>query len=306
MSHDRSHTPAPALPSTAQFVQAEKQTLVLLRSFPTLLPTIKSMAASNIPLKFGTMQTSGKPVPYFLRNPPVEIPGTVPPTPSWVRGDPAKEKKASRRAAGARNLKLVKEANSKGTRYDFVLYGDSITQFIADDYMDLWKKHFGDLKAAPLGVGGNTVEELSWRLVRGGEKFDKGPKVVGVLIGINNLKSEHDDPTPRLDEFLIPWLRNTWPGSKIILFDMLPNKDVDVRPYNLKYRQMAMKHGSAVSSISCGAGLDPNNPKHLKDGTHPAKDGYETIFRCMRVAVDAMLETYNFMSGKPDWPRGAS
>lgn len=50
-------------------------------------------------------------------------------------------------------------------------------------YPNLWKQYWGDLEAAPLGVGGNTVEELTWRLALGGERFALPPRVAAVWIG---------------------------------------------------------------------------------------------------------------------------
>lgn len=213
---------------------------------------------------------------------PAAAPATLPSVPSWVRGDPSKEI-AKRQKAGARNAEVVKAANRTGVRYDFVMYGDSITQNVADKYGAIWKQYFGGLVSAALGVGGNTVEELSWRVARGPEKFSKAPKVVALLIGINNLNYTSTDPSQRLDEFLLPWMRATWPESTIMLLGMLPNSRSDVRPFNSRYSSVAKKHG--VVFLDCGGDLDPKNPRHFTDGTHPAADGYRRIFGCLSTAV---------------------
>lgn len=213
------------------------------------------------------------PVPYEkprgLKSAPVSVPLAVP---SWVRGDPSLEKSPKRRAAGARNAGIVRKANADGVRYDFVLYGDSITQNVADRYMDVWNSHFRN--GVPLGVGGNTVEELSWRLIKGAERFTRGPKTVGLLVGINNLKWTRSDPAEKL-EFLVPWIRQTWPDTKVLLIGLF-NKTTDVRPTNDKYKALAERHGATF--VSCPV-------TDLPDGTHPGANGYRQLFGCLKKYV---------------------
>lgn len=206
----------------------------------------------------------------------------APKPPSWVKGDPQKNRRESVRAAGKRNADIVQSANKSRTKYDFVLYGDSITQFVGDKYMDIWNKYFGDMKSAPLGIGGDTVEELSWRLVYGKEKFSVDPKTVAILIGINNIKSAKNDPAEFM-EFLMPWLRATWPTTRFILLNILPNAFVSVKEANRKYEKLSQKYG--FEYVTCGSTLDPNDKKLFKDGTHPAPDGYHAIYSCLRDRV---------------------
>lgn len=214
--------------------------------------------------------------------------GRPPVVPKWVRGDPAKETRPERRESGARNAQLVQKANKDRTRYDFVLYGDSITNnLVAVKFKDAWAKSFGDLKhAAALGVGGNTVEELSWRVAVGKEKFEVAPRCVAILVGINNIKRVFTDPVERLDTFLLPWMRATWPTTKIVLLNMLPNADKDVRPFNERYRLVASKHGATYAT--CGADIDPRNKVDMPDGTHPSAAGYAKILPCLRRVFDEL------------------
>ena len=215
-------------------------------------------------------------------------PKPVPRPPSWVRGDPFLDKREKVVAAAKRNAKIVEQANKAGARYDFVLYGDSITQYVGDQYMDVWKQHFGHLgRSAPLGVGGNTVEELSFRLTKGREKFAVGPRVVAVLIGVNNLRSSKNDPAPLLDEFLVPYIRAIWPDTTLLLLGILPVESHDVRPYNAKYKQIAQKHGAVY--LSCGDIIDPRNKRDMPDGVHPSPSGYNKFYPCLRRAVDEAL-----------------
>jgi lysophospholipase L1-like esterase len=212
----------------------------------------------------------------------------APRIPSWVRGDPFLDKREKVVNAAKRNASIVEQANKSGARYDFVLYGDSITQRVGDKYMDVWKEHFGHLgRSAPLGVGGNTVEELSFRLSKGREKFAIGPRVVAVLIGVNNLRSAENDPAPLLGEFLVPYIRAVWPDTTLLLLGILPVESHDVRPYNAKYEQIARKHGAVY--LSCGDDIDPRNKRDMPDGVHPGPSGYKKLFSCLRRAVDKAI-----------------
>lgn len=232
--------------------------------------------------------TNSAPVPLTPPTNSAPVPLTPPTPPSWVKGDPALERRPDRRAAGARHAKLVAEANKTKTRYDFVLFGDSITQMVADKNMDIWNKYFGSLKSAPMGVSGNTVEELSWRVSLGKERFAVSPKCVALLIGINNVKNPGvPEPSEKLDTFLLPYMRAVWPDSKIILLGLLPNKFVDVGPTNARYKKIAEKHG--VQYSLCGTDMVPTSTKDFKDGTHPATHGYHKFYSCLKPLVMAAV-----------------
>ena len=255
---------------------------------PLALDSVLRQLLDHYRTQAATAQPGATPRPGATPQPATRAPPRkAPAVPAWVRGDPFKEKSTSRRAAAARNAKIVESANATGTRYDFVLYGDSITQYVGDKHMDVWKKYFGHLVAAPLGIGGNTVEELSYRVALGREGFAVGPRVVGILIGINNINHAKNDPSEKLDQFLLPHLRATWPDSRVLLLGILPSTRAEVKPYNAKYKRIAEKHGAQY--VSCGATLDPADTRFFPDGTHPSAAGYHAVYPCLRRAVDSAL-----------------
>lgn len=47
----------------------------------------------------------------------------------------------------------------------------------------VWDAYFGGYKTAILGLGGSTVEELTYRLLSGHERLERGPRVIILLIG---------------------------------------------------------------------------------------------------------------------------
>ncbi len=220
---------------------------------------------------------------------------TVPRVPAWVQGDPEKSPVLARRIAGARNARIVQDANKTKTKYDFVLYGDSITMIAADKHMDVWNKYFGKngMKSAPLGIGGDTVQKLSWRIALGKERFDIPPKVVGLLIGINNQGVDNTDPAAKLYQFLLPYLKAIYPTSKFILIGLLPNNLGAVRnekriKANANYRLLAKKFDMQYVDIS--KGLVPADKTQFFDGTHPTGAGYEILYSNLRPHVLTALK----------------
>ena len=76
----------------------------------------------------------------------------------------------------------VKTVQANQGPIDVLLVGDSITI----QWGEAWKKHFPNLKAVNIGIGGDKTQNVLWRLDHGGVAGLE-PKVVIVLIGNNNM-----------------------------------------------------------------------------------------------------------------------
>ena len=63
-----------------------------------------------------------------------------------------------------------------------LLVGDSITI----QWGESWKKHFPDLKAVNIGIGGDKTQNVLWRLDHGGVEGLQ-PKAIVLMIGNNNM-----------------------------------------------------------------------------------------------------------------------
>ena len=104
----------------------------------------------------------------------------MPPLPSWAA--PLALALPNRATLKAHNARLVAAANASDTTFDVVFYGDSLTGLtvLIQENAAVWESYFGSqtgLRAARLGLGGSTVEELAWRVVAGGEKLARDPLV---------------------------------------------------------------------------------------------------------------------------------
>ena len=108
----------------------------------------------------------------------IQLPSST--APAWaVLGDI----RDSWRADHERCVEAVSELNAAGTRADLLLYGDSLTAALAKN-QEAWRESFGGLVALPLGMKGSTVEQLTWRLVEGGEQPALPPRAAVFLIGV--------------------------------------------------------------------------------------------------------------------------
>lgn len=173
------------------------------------------------------------------------------------------------------NKKRVAEATGA---LDFVLYGDSITAVLATRKPALWKKYFGHVSSLALGVGGSTVENLAWRLWKGGEAPAVAPRAAAFLIGTNN-RSSYDQAAARFD-YLLQWFRRKYPSTKLVVVAILPeNVKAGFAQKNPKWQRAAAKAGAAW--VTCGQDLDPRNPSLFPDGLHPSDAAYELILPCL-------------------------
>lgn len=192
--------------------------------------------------------------------------------PTWVRFG---KQRSTSAAQQARNRRFVRAMNN--ARLGTVVYGDSIAAFHQSDPR-AWDRHFGK-QDAHLGMGGSTVPELAWRIMKGGELPRNPPRNAVFLIGINDVQYGMYDPVPMLEE-LLRWYASAFPSTRLYVHALLPTTRVDVRPTNDKYREMAARVGA--SFVDCGAGLDPADPGLFRDGLHPTRQGHDRILSCLR------------------------
>jgi lysophospholipase L1-like esterase len=134
------------------------------------------------------------------------------------------------------NSKLAHQqmvANLKTGRIDVYFVGDSITRrWRTTDYPKFlanWNENFLGWNAANYGWGGDTIQNILWRL-RNGELDGIHPKVIVLLAGTNNVGN-----TPASDakvsaiskgiKALLDTLRDKTPQATIILMGILPRND---------------------------------------------------------------------------------
>jgi lysophospholipase L1-like esterase len=119
---------------------------------------------------------------------------------------------------------------------DLYFLGDSITRrWGATDYPDFlahWKQSFHGWNAANFGWGGDTTQNILWR-IQNGELDGVNPKVIVLLAGTNNVGREPGDAAKAADiargvAAIVDTCRAKAPASKIVLMAVFPRNDSDV------------------------------------------------------------------------------
>jgi len=127
---------------------------------------------------------------------------------------------------------------AKKGRIDLYFLGDSITRRwgTSDEqykhFYENWKQNFFGWNAANFGWGGDTTQNVLWRL-ENGELDNVNPKVIVLMIGTNNIGniSPTANPDPRIDDVakgikaILDLCRQKAPKAKIILTSIFPRND---------------------------------------------------------------------------------
>jgi platelet-activating factor acetylhydrolase IB subunit beta/gamma len=123
----------------------------------------------------------------------------------------------------------VKTAQENKGPIDVLLVGDSITI----QWGESWKKHFPDLKAVNIGIGGDKTQNVLWRLDHGGVEGLQ-PKAIVLMIGNNNMffTPETGIEAAALGiQTCVKNLREKFPAAAIVVAKILPAHAPDNRFY---------------------------------------------------------------------------
>ena len=107
---------------------------------------------------------------------------------------------------------------------DLLFVGDSITEGWGGNAV--WKKHFAPRKAVNIGIGGDTTQNVLWRLLNG-EVDGLAPKAVVLMIGTNNFGLHGDAPgdVAKGVKAVVEALKKKLPSSKILLLGVFPRDE---------------------------------------------------------------------------------
>ena len=210
--------------------------------------------------------------------------GTFGKMPAWAQKGGSS---AAAEESYAENRNTVAALNKSGKQIDLLLYGDSITRYLARDKA-VWKRHFGGWVSAPLGVGGNIIEQLAWRIMSGNERPDKPPKCIALLIGVNNAPLTFQQSAGRLEE-LLRWLKKAYPSTKLVLMALLPATRGHNNPNtaNPILRQLAQRLG--ITFAECGQSMNTRDARLYSDELHPTAAGYDIVLPCLKKIVESLI-----------------
>lgn len=199
---------------------------------------------------------------------------------------------------------------AKKGKIDVYFAGDSITRrWGATDYPDFlanWKENFHGWNAANFGWGGDTVQNVLWRLTNG--ELDKvNPKVIVVMAGTNNIGGRllADGEDAKAGEIVdglkavLEVCREKAPDAVVILMGVTPRNDnlrakAVIEKVNAGLERMA--DGKKVRYLSINDKLADKDGK-LLDGMSP--DRLHLSAKGYQVWADALKPVLKELLGPP-------
>lgn len=185
---------------------------------------------------------------------------------------------------------------------DVLFMGDSITDWWDNERepyagKPVFDRYFGDWKVANFGIAGDTTQGVLYRLQNGeGQGFS--PKVVMLLIGVNNTRSNTPPEIAEGVGAVVLQLQENFPDAKILLLGIFPYQQAgsqmrrDIDWINARIAQL--HDGDTVHYLDIGhVFLDEsgNIPVEvMSDALHPTTRGYELWAEAVIDPLTRLLE----------------
>lgn len=191
------------------------------------------------------------------------------------------------------NSRLAHEqllAKAKQGRIDVYFVGDSITRrWGATDYPEFlahWKRTFHGWNAGDFGWGGDTTQNILWRLQHG-ELDGVNPKVIVIMAGTNNVGRTPPDAAKIEDvtrgvKAIVATCRQKAPAATLVLTAIFPRNDgPDLMPGITRINEnlARLADGKTVRFLNVNDRLADSEgrlfPGMMGDQLHPSLKGYE-------------------------------
>jgi lysophospholipase L1-like esterase len=201
--------------------------------------------------------------------------------------EPARRSDENSQIAHTELLRKAKQGH-----IDVYFVGDSITRRWGTsdrEYADMlanWNDNFFGWNAANFGWGGDTTQNILWRL-RNGELDGVHPKVIVILAGTNNVGTAPRDDAKVADiangiKAIVDVCREKAPDAVIVLTAIFPRNDnMAVMPTidRINERIAKFADGNRTRFLNVNRGLADENGKLLDgmmaDKLHPTVQGYQ-------------------------------
>jgi lysophospholipase L1-like esterase len=202
---------------------------------------------------------------------------------------------------------------AKKGRIDIYFEGDSITRrWGASDeqykaFLANWRQNFYGWNAADFGWGGDTTENILWRL-ENGELDNVNPKIIVLMAGTNNVGKESpqggEDPrvadTVKGIKAILDICRRKAPAATIVLMGITPRNDNTavmplVNKINAEIAEFA--DGKRIKYLNINDRLADKNGR-LYEGMTVA-DGLHLDVKGYQVWADALKPIFTELLGPP-------
>ncbi len=193
-------------------------------------------------------------------------------------------------------------ARAKKGDIDLIWLGDSITQGWESVGSEVWRKHYGNRRAANMGISGDQTQHVLWRLEHGNVK-GVSPKVAVIMIGTNN--SNGDDFTAEAISqgvlTIVKSVREKLPQTRVLLLGIFPRGEYPnvqrekVTAVNSTIAKSA--DGQAVRFLDIGDRLLEDDGRIsqeiMPDFLHLSPAGYEIWAKAIEPVLAEMLGEKN-------------
>ena len=149
-------------------------------------------------------------------------------------------------AVHSRNSHEAFLARATQGNVNLVFIGDSITAGWRDNA--IWQQYYTPLRAVNFGIGGDTIQNVLWRVGHG--EIDPAviqPKVIVLLIGTNNVGGDSTRDIVAGLKNLVAAIRETAPQSKLLLLGIFPCQERQNR-----WRRQIEDVNSQISALDDG------------------------------------------------------
>ncbi len=206
------------------------------------------------------------------------------------------------------HAKLVEYIAKNKGNIDILLAGDSITQQWGSplDNKPLgpaWQKHFGKLKTANIGIGGDKTQNLLWRLDHGGVD-GISPRLIVLMIGNNNMFFTPEtgvDAAASGVAACVKNLRQKFPNADVILIKILPAGEPgavffeDIKKTNAAVEKLNLTDDRKVHLLDLTADFIGPDGKirqelYTQDKVHLSPEGYERYAGRLKPLIEKIMK----------------
>jgi len=197
-------------------------------------------------------------------------------------------------------------AREKKPDLQLVFLGDSITmmwrsQSGYEGGTPVWEQYYAPRHAGNFGISGDRTEHILWRITEGGDLDGLNPKVLVLLIGINNLLQTQSKPADVAAGIttIVNYVKTKLPNTRILLLGDFPCwerpehphrqwvKDLNalIKPLGDKQRVWFLDLGDKF--------VEPDGTiikEKLRDGLHLSEKGYWIWAEAMEPYLVDLLE----------------
>jgi lysophospholipase L1-like esterase len=177
-----------------------------------------------------------------------------------------------------------KEARAAADKIDYVFIGDSITHGWEKTGRAVWNEYYAPRGALNLGFSGDVTGNLIWR-IDNGELDGLFPKVVTLLVGINNIASRNNAPdTVEGVCAVVERIQKKLPKTKILLLGIFPAGEKPDHRWRVPVKEAnkglaSLADGNRVVYLDIGDKFLSQEGIILKsimpDAVHPTAAGYK-------------------------------